>query len=233
MVTHPLVLHIRSTTCNMGPSKGSETESWGNMTRERSDELQGKDNSAPRSVRASTSNSSYWDIVLTRSSSPGYDCLTTFGSHNSYWDVVLERSTSSVCDSLARPGSSISVPGVMRIYDHRSATVHDHSGLETTPGSVYPSASDSATIREFLTSQDSKLSPGSSHTGRHFSGRDNFSAGHQGLTLPVAATLHPKRGPGRLIYTCDRNSPLCLGEDNMPAREIVEEVCRSSHSPLM
>lgn len=203
------------------------------MTRERSDELQGKDNSAPRSVRASTSNSSYWDIVLTRSSSPGYDCLTTFGSHNSYWDVVLERSTSSVCDSLARPGSSISVPGVMRIYDHRSATVHDHSGLETTPGSVYPSASDSATIREFLTSQDSKLSPGSSHTGRHFSGRDNFSAGHQGLTLPVAATLHPKRGPGRLIYTCDRNSPLCLGEDNMPAREIVEEVCRSSHSPLM
>jgi hypothetical protein len=78
---------------------------------------------------------------------------------------------------------------------------------------------------------DSNLEPGKTPTSAHRSEGDTstMETDDQPAYL-VPVTIYPKRTQAPradLPFTCGKDIPLCIGKENRPARDIIEEVCRS------
>lgn len=159
---------------------------------------------------------------------------------NWHWYSFDEQSLIPDCASISY--SQTSLPTSKDLYGHRAqessellyrpaAYAHrniigSQPGFAMHSGGLYPSSS--AITHSAEVPQDSDFGVTFTNNTR-VDRRSSFVATNPARTLlamPSAASKRRGRQRNECLYTCGKNTPLSIGKNKRPAREIIEDICR-------
>lgn len=192
------------------------------MAEAQTGELQGREYTARLSANAPTFGRLHWDVVPAPFTPPDYDSsvippysISTFGQ----WDEIGQR-----YHEVSEATSSHAVNDLRAIRAPQSMS-------ECHVGSLYSARPASESVsRDVEASPDSNSECRDNHLSHSYFEDDSLTAATDDFpTLLLQVTRCPKREQRtERIFTCDKDSPLHIGGNNRPAREMVEEACRTS-----